>query len=131
MGNLEEIFSKIKDIFEKHSEGLTVKTEIIGSRAKAIKPAYHLYGSEEVSLFGKKPQKTYIGGVIKQKNYVSFYLMPVYSHPELLKEIDQDLKKDLKGKSCFNIKKTTSESLDQLEDILEKGIRLYKEENWI
>ena len=131
MGNLDKIFSEIKEILEKHSEGLIVKTEIIGSRAKVVKPAYHLYGSEEVSLFGKKPQKTYIGGVIKQKHYVSFYLMPVYSHPELLKELDQDLKKDLKGKSCFNIKHTTSKSLNQLEDILKKGIKLYKESNWI
>ena len=131
MGNLEEIFSEIRDILEKHSEGLTVKTEIIGSQGKAKKSAYHLYGSKEVSLYGKKPQKTYIGGVIKHKHYVSFYLMPVYSHPELLKEIDQDLKKDLKGKSCFNIKKTTSESLTRLADILEKGIKLYKEENWV
>ncbi len=131
MGNLDEIFSEIKRILEKQSEGLTVKTEIIGSRTKAIKPEYHLYGSEEVKIFDKKPQKTYIGGVIKHKNYVSFYFMPVYSHPELLKEIDQDLKKDLKGKSCFNIIKTTPESLNQLEDILEKGIKLYKENNWI
>ena len=131
MGNLEKIFSEIKVILEQHSEGLLVKTETIGSQAKTKKPAYHLYGSKEVSLFGKKPQKTYIGGVIKQKHYVSFYLMPVYSHPELLKGIDQDLKKDLKGKSCFNIKMTTPESLNQLETILETGIDKYKEENWI
>ncbi len=131
MRNLEEIYSEIKDILGQHSEGLTVKTEIIGSQAKAKKPAYHLYGGKEASLFGKKPQKTYIGGVIKQKHYVSFYLMPIYSHPELLKEINQDLKKDLKGKSCFNIKKTTSESLNQLKNILETGIEKYKEEDWI
>ncbi|GAG89611.1 unnamed protein product [marine sediment metagenome] len=97
MENLDEIFSEIKSILEQQSEGLIVTTETIGSQAKMKKPAYHLYGSEDVSLFGKKPQKTYICGVIKQKNYVSFYLMPVYSHPELLKEIDHDLKKDLKG----------------------------------
>ncbi|MHA2224807.1 MAG: hypothetical protein ACXAC8_06360 [Candidatus Hodarchaeales archaeon] len=131
MENLSELFSEIKVILEKHSKGLDAKTETIGSQAKVKKPAYHLYGSKEVSLFGKKPEKTYIGGVIQQKNYVSFYLMPIYSHPELSENLDQDLKKDLKGKSCFNIRKKTPRTLELIEDVLEKGIKKYEEIKWI
>lgn len=65
MQNLDGLFSEIKLIHEKHSKGLTVKTETIGSKAKTKKPAYHLYGSKEVGLFGKNPQQTYVGGVIQ------------------------------------------------------------------
>jgi len=131
MENLDDLFSEIKLIIEKHSKGLITKTGTYNSQAKQKKPGYHLYGSKDVSLFGKKPQKTYIGGVIQQKNYVSFYLMPIYSHPELTENIPLELKKDLKGKSCFNIKKPTLETLKHVEAILLKGIKKYEAENWI
>lgn len=57
--------------------------------------------------------------------------MPVYSHPELVQGISQELRKDLKGKSCFNIKKQSHETLKHIEDILTKGIAKYEELNWI
>ncbi|MFX1350519.1 MAG: hypothetical protein ACFE92_17750, partial [Promethearchaeota archaeon] len=80
MENLENIFLEIKEVIEKHSNNFLIKDQYIGSLAKQKKPGYHLYGSKEVSLFGKKPQHTYIAGVIQQKNYVSFYFSPIYSH---------------------------------------------------
>jgi hypothetical protein len=90
-----------------------------------------LYGNKDVSLFGKELQPTYIAGVIQQKNYVSFYFSPIYSHPDLFADLNPTLKKFLKGKSCFNINKTTPEILGQLENILRKGINKYKEIEWI
>ena len=104
MENLNEIFAEIKKILENQSEGFSAREEAIGSKSKIKKTSYHLYGTKEVSLFGKKPQQTYIAGVIQQKNYVSFYLMPIYSHPELIEDVIPELKKYLKGKSWFNIK---------------------------
>lgn len=131
MENLEDIFLEIKKILEGQSSNFLIKDQYIGSQAKQKKPAYHLYGSKEVSLFGKKPQPTYIAGVIQQKNYVSFYFSPVYSHPDSFKSISNDLKKFLKGKSCFNINKTTPQIIEEIEDILKQGIKLYKEIEWI
>ena len=130
MVNLEEIFKGIKQILEKNSEDLFTTTIYIGSQAKQ-KPSFHLYGNKEVSLFGKKPQKTYIAGVIQQKNYVSFYFSPIYSHPDEFVEISPNLKKTLKGKSCFNITKITPQFLEEIEEILKKGIDMYKEIEWI
>jgi hypothetical protein len=131
MENLKIIFSKLKDILEKHSNKFLTKEEYIGSQAKQKKPGYHLYGSKEVSLFGKKPQPIYIAGVIQQKNYVSLYLSAIYSHPELFKNISPQLKKVLKGKSCFNINKITPQILKETEEVLKIGIRKYKELDWI
>ncbi|MFX1350224.1 MAG: DUF1801 domain-containing protein, partial [Promethearchaeota archaeon] len=76
-------------------------------------------------------QHTYIAGVIQQKNYVSFYFSPIYSHQDLFTNISTDLKKVLKGKSCFNLKKTTPRLLKEIEDILKEGINKYKEIGWI
>ncbi|NVM34422.1 MAG: hypothetical protein HWN81_02425 [Candidatus Lokiarchaeota archaeon] len=130
METLENIFLKLKKILESQSNNLLVKKQYIGSQAKQQKPAYHLYGNKEVSLFGKKPQPTYIAGVIQQKNYVSFYFSPIYSHPDFFKNISPELKRFLKGKSCFNINKTTPELLKEVEDILKVGINKYKEIEW-
>ena len=131
MENLETIFSKLKKILEKHSSSFLVKDQYIGSQAKQKKPAFHLYGNKEVSLFGKKPQPTYIAGIIQQKNYVSFYFSPIYSHPESFTDISTSLRKYLKGKSCFNINKSTPQLLKEIEEILKRGIKKYQEIEWI
>ena len=131
MNDLDKIFLELMEILKKRSSEFVERDKYIGSNAKQQKPAYHLYGKKEVSLFGKEPQPTYVAGVIKQKNYVSFYLSPIYSHPELYEEISADLKKVLKGKSCFNIKKINPILLKEIEKALEIGIEKYKELNWI
>lgn len=131
MENLEKIFKELKKILEKHSSNFLIKNQYIGSQSKQNKPAFHLYGSKDVSLFGKKPQPTYIAGVIQQKNYVSFYFSPIYSHPDFFKNLSIDLKKFLKGKSCFNINKITPQLLEEIEDVLKLGIKKYKEIDWI
>lgn len=131
MKDLDKIFLELKEILKNNSSEFVERDKYIGSKAKQQKPAYHLYGKKEVSLFGKEPQPTYVAGVIKQKNYVSFYLSPIYSHPELYEEINPDLKKVLKGKSCFNIKKTNPSLLNEIEKALEIGIEKYRELDWI
>ena len=131
MEGLEKIFKEIKSILEKNA-GNFIKTEkYFGSQAKTEKPGYHLYGTEEKSYFGRKPQKMYIAGVIQQKNYVSFYFTPIYSHADWFEDISSELRKTLKGKSCFNIKKTTPQLLEEIEEILKKGISKYKEIDWL
>ncbi|MFX1274732.1 MAG: hypothetical protein ACFFBP_22800 [Promethearchaeota archaeon] len=131
MENLEKIFSEIKEILEKHSETFLITDKYLGSQARTKKPEYHLYGNKQVSLFGKKPQNTYLAGVIQQKSYVSFYFSPIYSHPNSFKNIRPELKKFLKGKSCFNINNTDSNLLKEIEDLLIKGIKKYKELEWV
>lgn len=131
MENLEAIFIEIKKILEENSSNFLETDKYIGSKAKQEKQGFHLYGRKNVSLFGKKPQPTYIAGVIQQKNYVSFYLSPIYSHPELYTDISGDLKKILKGKSCFNISKASHQLLDEIEKVLKRGINKYKEIGWI
>ncbi|MCW4030909.1 MAG: hypothetical protein NWE80_00935 [Candidatus Bathyarchaeota archaeon] len=129
--SLDTIFLHIKEILANYSENLVVADAYIGSKAKTKKPAYHLYGSKEVSLFGKKPQKTYVAGVIQQKNYVSFYLSAIYSHPELLQHVSPELRKHLKGKSCFNLAKAGSHIYEEINKMLEIGIAKYKDIEWI
>lgn len=127
-----EIFKELKALLQKFASGkLEAHKKYIGLAAEQEKPGYHLYGKREISLFGKDPQKTYFAGIIMQKNYVSFYFMPVYSHPGNFNSIRPELKKYLKGKSCFNITDLTEESIEEIETLLKKGIQLYTKEDWI
>lgn len=64
-----------------------------------------------------------------KKNYVSFYLMPVYMYPDLLKTISPELKQRMQGKSCFNFKKVEKSLFDELNELTKQGFeRLMKEE---
>ena len=66
-----------------------------------------------------------------KKNYVSFYLMPVYMYPDLLKDISPDLKKRMQGKSCFNFRKVDPDLFEELAALTKKGYQRYqKEEGW-
>lgn len=62
---------------------------------------------------------------------MSFYLSPIYSHQELYTNISNDLKKVLKGKSCFNISNANYQLLDEIEEVLKRGINKYEEIGWI
>ena len=125
--DLDDIFKKLKFVLEKHSSGLDTFDEFLNSQAKIKKDSFHLYGKHEAEVYGKK-QKVFLAGIVKQKNYVGFYFMPIYSDPnEFI--LSEDLKHALHGKTCFYIKNTSL--IDQVEDLLIKGKRLYKEKGWI
>ncbi|KYF61492.1 hypothetical protein BE11_24445 [Sorangium cellulosum] len=56
---------------------------------------------------GPNGKPLFFGAARAGRAYTSFYLMPVYAHPELLGDVSPELKKRMQGKSCFNF--TTSD----------------------
>lgn len=132
MDKLETIFRELKSLLKKHSPGFDVKESIPNSTAKIKKEQYHLYGKKIISIIPKrKPQPTYVSGIIKQKDFIGFYSLPIYSHPNLFLIKNETLKKSLKGKSCFHIRKLDEEIVDEIESLIVKGIELYRKEGWI
>lgn len=128
---LTELFDEVKALLIKHSKGLDVATRLENSTAKEKKPMIGLIGKKDVAIGNRKPQKTYVAGIILQKNFLGFYSMPIYSHPKQLTVTDPDLKKARKGKSCINLTKLTPSMKNDLERIIKEGIALYKKEGWI
>ena len=96
-------------------------TENLGRPGK-----YELYLTANVTLAGRKFSKLYFAGLVQQKNYVAFYFMPVYSHPALVTELGPELRKVMKGKSCFHIKRLTPELQKQITNALDLGLECYK-----
>ena len=111
------VFEQLKSILKPYSENLTVKTDTLDT--------YYLDGPYSE----KWKKELFFGSAQIKKNYVSFYLMPVYMYPELLKEISPELKKHMQGKSCFNFKKVEPALFEELEVLTRKGAEKFIEEN--
>ena len=111
------IFEQLKKILEPYAPRLTITAD--------TPTAYSLDGP-----YSEKWKKViYFGGAQIKKNYVSFYLMPVYMYPELLKDISPALKKHMQGKSCFNFKKVEPDLFQELTDLTRKGVERFRNEN--
>ena len=111
------VFEQLKNILKPHSKNLTVKTDTADT--------YYLDGPYSE----KWKKELFFGSATIKKNYVSFYLMPVYMYPELLKDISPELKKHMQGKSCFNFKKVEADLFHELAELTKKGAEKFKEEN--
>jgi hypothetical protein len=111
------IFEQLKNILKPYAPNLTVKADTADT--------YYLDGP--YSARWKK--ELFFGSAQIKKNYVSFYLMPVYMYPELLNDVSSELKKHMQGKSCFNFKKLEPALFDELTVLTRKGAEKFREEN--
>ena len=110
------VFEQLKNILKPYSRDLTVKTNTVDT--------YYLDGPYSE----KWKKELFFGSTQVKKNYVSFYLMPVYMYPELLKDVSPELKKRMQGKSCFNFKKVEPELFKELAELTKKGAEKFKQE---
>src|SRR3990172_74053 len=110
------VFSQLRAILKPYSARLTVTADTADS--------YSLDGP-----YSEKWKKIiFFGATQIKKNYVSFYLMPVYMYPELAKQISPALKKHMQGKSCFNFKRVEPELFAELAALAKKGHEKFKQE---
>lgn len=110
------IFEQLKSILQPYAKSLTITAD--------TNEAYSLDGP--YSKKWKKP--LFFGSTVIKKNYVSFYLMPVYMYPDLLKGMSPELKKHMQGKSCFNFKKVELALFDELSKLARKGVERFQKE---
>lgn len=111
------VFEQLKNILKPHAKNLTVKTD--------TPDTYYLDGPYSE----KWKKQLFFGSAQIKKNYVSFYLMPVYMYPELLKDISPELKRRMQGKSCFNFKRVEPQLFQELKDLTRKGVDKFRKEN--
>ena len=111
------VFEQLKTILKAYAQTFSVK--------KDTADTYYLDGPYSE----KWKKELFFGSAQIKKNYVSFYLMPVYMYPELLKDVSPQLKKRMQGKSCFNFKMMEPALFDELAELTRKGADKFKEEN--
>ena len=110
------VFERLKNILEPFAPNLTLTRD--------TSSAYSLDGPYSE----KWKKELFFGSAQLKKNYVSFYLMPVYMYPDLLEGISPELKKHMQGKSCFNFKKVEPGLFKELAELTEKSYARFQEE---
>ena len=96
-------------------------------RTAASESAYNL--NTRHILPNKQP--LFFGSVQLRKNYVSFYLMPVYVFPDLLNDISDSLRKRMQGKSCFNFRQTDPALFEELAVLTRAGFERYRSAGYV
>jgi hypothetical protein len=114
----KEIFNELRELLVPYSKGLDLKESATG---------YSLNCRKEV----KKGMPMFFGAVSIAKNYVSYYLMPVYTDPSLLDDVSPELKKHMQGKSCFNFKTIDTVLFKELKALTKKGYQSFVKGGWI
>ena len=92
---------------------------------------YGLYGKKTVTAYNKEVEGMYFASAVVNKNFIGFYFFPIYTHPQEFDNVPPELKKCLKGKSCFHIKVEDEVLMAQINDLLDQGYKLYKREGWL
>ncbi len=117
--DFQSTFNQLKRILHKYAKHLTVTRDRPGD--------YYL----DAAYSERFKHNVFFSAVAIKKNYVSFYLMPVYVFPDLLKGISPALKKRMQGKSCFNFTAIDDAQLKELDALTCKGFERYKKEGLI
>ncbi len=97
---------------------------VAGKLPRAVDTADHLYLNTNHIQENKKP--LFFGAVQVKKKAVSYHLMPLYTHPELVKQISPALKKRMQGKSCFNLSEPDAAIIQELKALTKACFDTYK-----
>lgn len=111
--NFPAIFEDLRNILKPYAPKLTVKMD--------NQNVFYLDGPYSE----KWKKELYFASTHIKKNYVSFYIMPVYMYPDLLNGISPALKKHMQGKSCFNFKQIEPELFKELESLTKRGFEQF------
>jgi hypothetical protein len=115
--DFQEIFNRIKKLLLPYGKKMETRVDAAGQ--------YQLYIIKDIELGGRKFSECYFGGTVIQKTMVAFYFFPIYTHPKEFM-LPDSIKKNLKGKSCFNFKKLNEGQEKAIAALLKEGAGLYK-----
>ena len=114
------IFNSLKSALEKLSPPMVV--------SKNKEGVFELIGNKPVPYGSKKAivPGMYFSSAVARKEMVSFYFFPLYYHEKDCLDTIPVMKKYLKGKTCFNFKKSEEVNNKELEALLKKGTKAWK-----
>jgi hypothetical protein len=113
------VFDRLADIFAPYRSTLIAKADEPGNLYLETPPSTAY------------PSGLFFGAVKTGKRYVSFHLMPVYVHPNLLEGISIGLRKRMQGKSCFSFTREDDVLLEELETLTAAGFARFQEDGTI
>ncbi|MGD1848635.1 MAG: hypothetical protein ACFB10_24860 [Salibacteraceae bacterium] len=73
----------------------------------------------------------YFASVVPKPKDIRLYFFPIYTHPNDFEDLHPEVRKCLKGKSCFHIKKLDDAMEQAIVDMVQKGVDRYQREGFI
>ena len=116
---MQATFDRLAAIFAPYRPRLLARTDAPGDLYLETPPS------------DRYPAGFYFGAVKTGSRYVSFHLMPVYVHPDLLDGLSPELRKRMQGKSCFNFTKPDERLFAELEELTASGFARFEEDGTI
>ncbi len=122
--DLNEISDKLKAVLQKHKTVFKVTSE---------KPENYQVSGTIPTMQGKqKVDGIYFASVVPKPKDIRFYFFPLYTHKEQIDPLlSDDTRKLLKGKTCFHVKHLTPEIEANLQQLTDKAVQLYQQDNWL
>jgi len=118
---LEEIQYFLIDSLEAHQPVLKV-TVNKPSQFEVTGTIPAMQGRNQVDGF-------YFGTIIPKPKDIRLYFFPMYTHrDQLYEEQSNELKKCLKGKSCYYIKSLTTEMKIEIKEMTHKAVTIYQKD---
>jgi hypothetical protein len=110
------IFTALREVLRIYQDDFVVKTD---------KPNHCSLETRSPSLNGRR---MFFAAAKVKKNYVSYYLPPLYMFPELANRLSPELRRSLHGQSCFNFTAVDQNCLTELEKLTHAGFQILKEQ---
>lgn len=121
--DLQSIFHELRSVLKEYEKKLSVRRD--------EEKRYELWSDKPIEFYGKTKPDLFFAAIMEQGKYIGFYFMPVYTDISLKSEIHPSLLKKLKGKSCFHIQASDSDTLRQIRKVMKIGYDHYKKKGWI
>ena len=116
--DINEIQAKLIDIIKEQMDVLRISAE--------TENKFEVSGTIEAMQGKKKVDGIYFASVVPKPKDVRFYFFPTYTHKEQIGELPENLKKALKGKSCFHVKYMDNEFEENLKELVKTAVKLYQ-----
>lgn len=121
--DVKEIQSKLHTILLECTPPLQVR--------KNTDEVLELAGTKPAMQGKQKVDGFYFGSVVPKPKDVRLYFFPIYTHADAFSDLPAALRKCLKGKSCFHIKKMDDELEKAVREMVERGVALYQKDNLV
>ncbi len=120
----------LADIQQSLHDALTAHTPPLQVRVHSDKN-FEVAGTRETMQGKKKVDGIYFASVMPKPKDIRLYFFPIYTHVDEFDGLSAELKKCLKGKSCFHIKKISPEMEVEIQALISKGFSLYERDGMI
>lgn len=120
---VDEIHRILRQLFLETVPPLRIRKDLPG--------VLEVCGTKETMQGKQKVDGYYFGSVVPKPKDIRLYFFPIYTHPEAFADLNPQLRKMLKGKSCFHITRLDTDLEASIRKMLKTGISCYQEDQLI